>query len=68
MAVVIALNFLLGSGLIMLGIAWLKQLRHIADLDKQVRDLDRTVNLLRFTMQHKLDADIDDYDTQHSGT
>ena len=60
---ILALNILLGSALVMLGVAWLKQLRHIAELEGQVRDLDRTVALLRFTVQRELDADIDD-DTQ----
>ena len=57
---IVALNVLLGSALVMLGIAWLRQLRRIADLETQVQDLDRTVNLLWFTIQQKLDVDIDD--------
>ena len=63
---ILALNILLGSALIMLGIAWLRQLRRIGDLEAQVQDLDRTVNLLWFTMQQKLDVDIDD-DTRRTG-
>jgi hypothetical protein len=62
---IVALNVLLGSALVMLGIAWLRQLRRIADLETQVQDLDRTVNLLWFTIQQKLDVDIDD-DTRRS--
>src|SRR5262249_26208915 len=62
---ILALNVLLGLALIMLGIAWLRQLRRIADLEAQVQDLDRTVNLLWFTMQQKLDVDIDE-DTRRS--
>jgi hypothetical protein len=63
---IVALNVLLGSALVMLGIAWLRQLRRIADLETQVQDLDRTVNLLWFTIQQKLDVDIGD-DTRRSG-
>jgi hypothetical protein len=62
---IVALNVLLGSALVMLGIAWLRQLRRIADLETQVQDLDRTVNLLWFTIQQKLDVDIED-DTRRS--
>jgi hypothetical protein len=63
---IFVLNILLGSALIMLGIAWLRQLRRIAELEAQVLELDRTVNLLWFTIQQKLDVDIDD-DTRRSG-
>lgn len=63
---IFALNVLLGLALIVLGIAWLRQLRRIADLEAQVQDLDQTVNLLWVTMQQKLDMDIND-DTRRSG-
>lgn len=62
---IVTLNVLLGLALIMLGIAWLRQLRRIGNLEAQVHDLDRTVNLLWLTIQQKLDIDIDD-DTRRS--